>query len=85
MSHESETPGRLASIGGDFDIADLCLLGALSGRDNTNRACGILMERHGLSAEQALRELLRRARTDGTPLSVVCSGLIDAVRMSADS
>lgn len=26
-------PGRLASLGGDFDIADLCLLGALSGRN----------------------------------------------------
>ena len=59
------------------------LKGALAGRDNTNRACGILMERHGLSAEQALRELLRRARTDGTPLSVVCSGLIDGAQTSA--
>ena len=71
----SETPRHLSGP----------LKGALSGRDNTNRACGILMERHGLSAEQALRELLRRARTDGTPLSVVCLGLIDAARMSADS
>ncbi|WP_231941149.1 GAF and ANTAR domain-containing protein [Arthrobacter sp. U41] len=55
--------------------------GALAGRDNTNRACGILMERHGLTAEQAFRELLRRARTDGTPLSRVCSDLTDGPRL----
>ena len=71
----SETPRHLSGP----------LKGALSGRDNTNRACGILMERHGLSAEQALRELLRRARTDGTPLSVVCSGLIAGAQMPAGS
>jgi len=61
------------------------LKGALAGRDNTNRACGILMERHGLSAEQALQELLRRARTEGEPLSRVCSGLIDGSSMAAGS
>ncbi|MDR7082490.1 transcriptional regulator with GAF, ATPase, and Fis domain [Arthrobacter ginsengisoli] len=49
--------------------------GALAGRDTTNRACGILMERHGFTAEQAFRELLRRARAGGTPLSQVCSDL----------
>lgn len=53
------------------------LKGALAGRDNTNRACGMLMERHGLTAEQAFHELLRRARTRGTPLSTVCSGLVE--------
>ncbi|MCB5291371.1 GAF domain-containing protein [Arthrobacter sp. SO3] len=57
--------------------------GALAGRDNTNRACGILMERDGLTAEQAFRELLRRARTDGTPLSRVCSDLTDGPRLPA--
>ena len=57
--------------------------GALAGRDNTNRACGILMERHGLTAEQAFRELLRRARTDGTPLSRVCSDLTDGPHLPA--
>jgi len=40
----------------------------------------MLMERHGLSADQALRELLRRARTDQAPLSRVCADLIDGVR-----
>ena len=59
------------------------LKGALAGRDNTNRACGMLMERHGLSAEQAFHELLRRARADGTPLSQVCSDLIDGPRLPA--
>ena len=48
---------------------------ALGRRDKTNRACGILRERYGLTAEQAFRELLRRARTDGAPLSEVCADL----------
>jgi GAF domain-containing protein len=61
------------------------LKGALAGRDNTNRACGILMERHGLSAEHALRELLRRARAESTPLSEVCSGLLAAAQAPAGS
>ncbi|BCW68348.1 transcriptional regulator [Arthrobacter sp. NicSoilB4] len=53
------------------------LKGALAGRDTTNRACGMLMERDGLTAEQAFHELLRRARTSGAPLSRVCSDLVD--------
>ena len=69
----SETPGQLSGP----------LKGALAGRDNTNRACGILMERHGLSAEQALHELLRRARADHAPLSRVCADLIDGPRLPA--
>ncbi|MEC5189771.1 MULTISPECIES: GAF and ANTAR domain-containing protein [unclassified Arthrobacter] len=52
------------------------LKAALEARDNTNRACGILMERSGLSAEEAFRELLHRARTSGEPISRVCSTLI---------
>lgn len=59
------------------------LKGALAGRDNTNRACGILMERHGLSAEEAFRELLHRARTNATPLSRVCLRLVDGSRLPA--
>ena len=69
----SETPRQLSGP----------LKGALAGRDNTTRACGILMERHGLSAEQALQELLHRARTGQTPLSRVCADLIDGMRFSA--
>lgn len=57
--------------------------GALAGRDTTNRACGILMERHGLTAEQAFRELLRRARAEGAPLSQVCAELTDVPRQPA--
>ena len=71
----SETPRHLSGP----------LKGALAGRDNTNRACGILMERHGLSAEQALQELLHRARNDQTPLSRVCADLIDGTRLPAGS
>ena len=69
----SETPGQLSGP----------LKGALAGRDNTNRACGILMERHGLSAEQALQELLRRARAGQAPLSRVCVDLIVGPRLPA--
>ena len=71
----SETPRHLSGP----------LKGALAGRDNTNRACGILMERHALSAEQALQELLNRARTHQTPLSRVCADLIDGMRSPAGS
>jgi putative methionine-R-sulfoxide reductase with GAF domain len=52
------------------------LKGALMGRDTTNRACGILMERHGLSAEQAFQRLLLLARTSNTPLSEVSAGIV---------
>ena len=69
----SETPRHLSGP----------LKGALAGRDNTNRACGMLMERHGLSADQALRELLRRARADQAPLSRVCADLIYGTRSAS--
>lgn len=35
---------------------------ALESRDMVNRACGILMQRHGVGHERALEELMRRAR-----------------------
>ena len=66
----SETPRHLSGP----------LKGALAGRDATNRACGILMERHGLTTEQAFRELLRRARADGESLSEVCSSVLGGPR-----
>lgn len=52
------------------------LKGALVGRDTTNRACGILMERHRLTAEESFQELLRRARSSKLSLSEVCAGII---------
>lgn len=63
-------PGTPRHLSGPFK-------GALAGRDATNRACGMLMERHGLTAEQAFHELLHRARTRRAPLSQVCSDLVD--------
>jgi hypothetical protein len=52
------------------------LKGALVGRDITNRACGMLMDRHGLSAEESFQELLHRARNSRTSLAEVCAGII---------
>ncbi|HEX9227800.1 MAG TPA: GAF and ANTAR domain-containing protein [Arthrobacter sp.] len=60
------------------------LKGALASRDTTNRACGMLMERLGLSPEEAFHELLRRARSRGVPLSEVCAELMDG-RLNAAS
>ncbi|WP_240721493.1 ANTAR domain-containing protein [Pseudarthrobacter sp. NamE5] len=34
----------------------------LASRDTVNRACGILLERHGMSQDQALQRLVRDAR-----------------------
>lgn len=56
------------------------LKGALIGRDTTNRACGVLMERHGLSAEESFQELMRRARSARVSLSEVCAGIIGGRR-----
>lgn len=56
------------------------LKGALIGRDNTNRACGILMERHGLSAELAFHRLLQLARASNLPLSQVCTDIVNGSR-----
>ena len=44
-----EKPGLLASLNGDFDIADLCLLGALSGHDG-----GIQAGRNGSTSRLAV-------------------------------
>lgn len=46
---EAEKPGRLISLEGDFDAADLCLLGALSGRTG-----GIQAARNGSKGLLAL-------------------------------
>lgn len=61
-----ETPRRLSGP----------MKGALMGRDTANRACGILMERHGLGAEEAFQRLLRLARTSNTPLSEICADIV---------
>jgi GAF domain-containing protein len=52
------------------------LAASLHNRDLVNRACGILMERHGHAEELALRELMRRARKHNTTLRQVSAELI---------
>lgn len=45
-------------------------------RDLVNRACGMLMERHGISHEDALQQLLRDARSANLTLAELSSGLV---------
>ena len=52
------------------------LQNALHHRDSINRACGILMERQGLTHEQALQHLMRRARESGTTPKQVSAEII---------
>jgi GAF domain-containing protein len=50
---------------------------AVAHRDAINRACGMMMERQGLRAEEAMLELLRLARTRRLPLTQVCADMIN--------
>jgi GAF domain-containing protein len=43
------------------------LEGALASRDTVSRACGALMERHGITEEEAMRQMMAAAR-NGTTL-----------------
>lgn len=52
---------------------------ALESRDMVNRACGILMQRHGFGYEQALEELIRLARLRRMTLAEASVELIAAV------
>jgi AmiR/NasT family two-component response regulator len=52
------------------------LQSALYSRDLVNRACGILMERHRLTPEQALRRLMRQARETRQTLPDVSAQLV---------
>jgi GAF domain-containing protein len=56
---------------------------ALQDRDNTSRACGILMERRGLSPEQAIRELFRLARANKSTVAQVCLEIMAGSRRHA--
>jgi AmiR/NasT family two-component response regulator len=60
LSHvqASEVPRRISET----------LQSSLHSRDLINRACGVLMERHGLGNEEALQALMLQARKAGTPL-----------------
>jgi hypothetical protein len=52
------------------------LQSALHSRDLINRACGVLMERHGLSEDNALQQLMREARASRTTLSEVSATIL---------
>lgn len=45
-------------------------------RDLVNRACGMLMERHGITHEAALQQLLRDARSEDVTLAKLSAGLV---------
>ena len=49
---------------------------ALHSRDLINQACGILLERKGLTSEQALMELMKTARQERTSLRGVSAELV---------
>ena len=47
------------------------LQASLYTRDLVNRACGVLMERSGLTNEAALQQLMKLARSENTALQHV--------------
>lgn len=62
----NETPRRFSDI----------LTAALDDRDTVNRAQGIFMERHRLTPDQALRELLQLAHARRQPLADLCTDIV---------
>ena len=52
------------------------LQSALYSRDLINRACGVIMERHTLTEDQALQQLMREARASRSTLSEVSAALL---------
>jgi AmiR/NasT family two-component response regulator len=52
------------------------LQSSLHSRDLVNRACGVLMERLGVSHEAALQQLIRQARHDGATLQQVSTAIL---------
>jgi GAF domain-containing protein len=55
------------------------LKATVSSRDLVNRACGMLMERHGISHDQAMQELIQNARAAGATLVEVSEQLVTRV------
>jgi len=55
------------------------LKAALAGRDAVNRACGMLMERQGISQDRAMQQLIQNARVAGIPLITMSEQLIGKV------
>jgi hypothetical protein len=55
------------------------LKATLASRDTINRACGVLMERHGIGHDQALQKMIQNARAAGATLVEVSEQLITRV------
>ncbi|TNB70281.1 GAF and ANTAR domain-containing protein [Arthrobacter sp. BB-1] len=55
------------------------LKATLASRDTINRACGVLMERHGISHDQALQQMINNARAAGAPLVKISEKLVTKV------
>lgn len=60
------------------------LQAALYSRDLVNRACGILMERHTLTQDDALHHLMRQARATRSTLREVSASLLAGPASSPD-
>jgi GAF domain-containing protein len=71
LSHiqSSETPKRISEG----------LQAALHSRDLVNRACGILMERHKITHERALQQLIANARDQSRTLQEVGAELVAGI------
>jgi GAF domain-containing protein len=71
LSHiqSAETPKRISEA----------LQTALHSRDLVNRACGILMERHKITHERALQQLILRSRDKGRSLQEVSAELVAGI------
>lgn len=55
------------------------LKASLASRDTINRACGVLMERHGITHDQALQQMIKNARAAGASLVEVSERLVAKV------
>lgn len=70
----SEAPHRFTEV----------LSGALYSRDTINRAQGFLMQLHGLTQEQALRELVQLSKTSRQSLLSVSTEILTGTRNTSD-
>lgn len=70
----SEAPHRISDA----------LSESLHSRDLVNRACGILMQRHSLTVDMALAELMRRARRDNSTLGQISADLVAGIPAPLD-
>ncbi|MEV8146672.1 GAF and ANTAR domain-containing protein [Arthrobacter sp. NPDC080073] len=70
----SEAPHRISEA----------LAASLHSRDLVNQACGILMQRHCLTADMALAELMRRARRQNSTLGQISADLLAGIPAVSD-